>query len=238
MVRLVYAILISLPIAIYYLIKIEYISKHLELYSLEERYKIVQKMVQILKRRGRIVTKAFGMENLPEEGGYVMYPNHQGKYDVLGILDSHKSPCSFVIDEQRSHFPVVTQVVEMLEAKRLDKTDLRKQVKTILDIIEKVKSGARYIIFPEGGYEDNNNDVHDFSPGTFKCSIKSKTPIVPVVLVDSYKVFGTNSIRKVKTEVHYLKPLFYDEYKDMTSAEIANRVHSLIIDKMREKNIA
>lgn len=40
------------------------------------------------------------------------------------------------------------------------------------------------------------------------CSVKSKTPIVPVALIDSYKVFGVNSLKKVNTQVHFLEPKF------------------------------
>ena len=105
---------------------------------------------------------------------------------------------------------------------------MRSQVKTISNVITQVKDGRRYIIFPEGGYSDNNNDVHDFLPGTFKCSVKSKTPIVPVALVDSYKVFGINSLRPVKTQVHFLEPIYYDEYKDLSTKEIANLVQTKI----------
>ena len=40
----------------------------------------------LMKVTGGIHTKAYGQENLPKEGGYMMYPNHQGKYDALGIV--------------------------------------------------------------------------------------------------------------------------------------------------------
>lgn len=50
--------------------------------------------------------------------------------------------------------------------------------------------------------------------GAFKSAMKAKAPIVPVAIVDSWKVFDLWSLRKVKTEVFYLKPMLYDEYKD------------------------
>ena len=58
--------------------------------------------------------------------------------------------------------------------------------------------------------------------------MKAKAPIVPTVLIDSYKVFELWSIRKVTTQVHYLPAIYYQEYKGMTTVEVANIVHDRI----------
>lgn len=50
--------------------------------SEEECYAYLQYVVDFMERTGRIRTEVFGAENLPAEGGYIMYPNHQGKYDL------------------------------------------------------------------------------------------------------------------------------------------------------------
>ena len=51
--------------------------------------------------------------------------------------------------------------------------------------------------------------------------MRAKAPIVPVALIDSYVPFDRNTIRKTTVQVHYLKPMYYEEYKDMKSTEIA-----------------
>lgn len=228
MTRLVYVVLISAPFVLFYIIRCNYVAAHMNKYSDEDCYYIAKHMISIMKFNGRIHTKVFGIENLPEDGGYVMYPNHQGKYDALGIISAHKHPCTFVIDKKRSGIPFANELTKILKASRLDKTDMKSQVKTILNITNQVMEGRKFIIFPEGGYSDNNNQVHHFLPGTFKCSVKSKTPIIPVALIDSYKVFGINSLKKVVTQVHFLEPIYYDDYKDLSTTQIASMVQSRI----------
>ena len=49
-----------------------------------------------------------------------------------------------------------------------------------------------------------------------------------VALIDSYKVFNIFSFGKVTTQVHYLKPILYEEYKNMKSGEIALLVQERI----------
>lgn len=228
MLRFYYIILISLPFIIYYIFRAEYIVNHIENYSEMERYSIAKRIVNIVKKNGHIDTAVFGTENLPKDGGYVMYPNHQGKYDALGIIFAHEKPCTFVIDEKKSYVPVARQFVNLLEGLRLNKEDPRQQVQIIMDVVKRVKNGKRVIIFPEGGYDHNGNTLQDFMAGTFKCSVRSKTPIVPVAIKDSYKVFGINSLRRIKTEVHFLKPIFYEEYEEFNTAEIAEMVKGRI----------
>ena len=139
-----------------------------------------------------------------------------------------------MIDDKRSHKPITTQFITLLKGSRLDRTNMKNQLKTVLDIIEQVKAGRRYIVFPEGGYYRNRNEVNEFLPGAFKCSIKSRTPIVPVVLIDSYRPFELNSLKKVRTQVHFLPPIPYEEYKDLNSREIAEKTRALIVAKIKE----
>ena len=105
MTRLIYVVLISAPIVFFYVLKSNYVAAHVGSYTEKDRYAMVRHMIAVMKFNGKIHTKVYGVENLPQEGGYVMYPNHQGKYDVLGIMWAHKLPCTFVIDKKRSGIP-------------------------------------------------------------------------------------------------------------------------------------
>ena len=58
--------------------------------------------------------------------------------------------------------------------------------------------------------------------------MRAKAPIVPVALVDSWKVFDLWPLRKVNTQVYYLKPIPYEEYRDMKSVEVAKLVYDRI----------
>ena len=166
-----------------------------------------------------------------------MYPNHQGKYDVMGIMYTHKEPCSFVMDKRKSHTILVREFCDLVQAKRLEKDNPRQGITIINDVAKDVAAGKKYILFPEGGYKFNNkNRVYDFKAGSFKIALKSKAPIVPIALIDSYKVFNSFHVGPITTYVHYLKPITYDEYKDMKTTEIAELVKQRIQDKIDEVN--
>ena len=110
----------------------------------------------------------------------------------------------------------------------LDRNDVRQGLKVILKVAEDVKNGKIVIIFPEGTRSKNGNVLGEFKGGSFKAATKAKCPIVPVALIDSFKPFDTNSIKPVTVQVHFLKPLEYEEYKEMKTTEIAVLVQKQI----------
>lgn len=232
MLRFIFVISISIPFILYYIPKAVYYVHHPERYNEEDRYCLALKIIGRLKKNARIQTIVDGQNNLPKEGGYIMFSNHQGKYDTLGIMYGHKEPCAVVMDEKRSHLFIASQFLDLVGGARLDKTDMRKQIKTIEKVAQEVKNGRRYILFPEGGYDHNGNTLQEFLPGAFKCAQKARCPIVPVAIYDSYKPFAENSLRKVRTGVYFLKPIPYEEYKGMNTKEIAGMVKERIREKM------
>lgn len=239
MLRFIQLIVCNLP-RVYMIPKMSYMSKHPEKYSEEDCYAYARLALKRMVKSGHIETKGYGMENLPKDGGYVMFPNHQGKYDALGIMYTHEKPCSVVIDDAKSHVILTTQFINLVHGKRMFKDDLRQSVKLIKEMSEEVSAGRRFIIFPEGGYYHNHNAIGEFKPGCFKSAMRAKVPIVPVVLIDSYKVFEEWSIKKVKTQVHYLPAIYYEEYVNMSSREVSDIVHDRIkayIDKIVNHNL-
>ena len=117
----------------------------------------------------------------------------------------------------------------------MDIHDTRQAMTVIMEMAKEVAEGRRFILFPEGGYVvGRRNGMGEFKPGCFKISLKTKTPIVPVVLWDSYKVYNSWQFRPVTTEVHFLPPIPYEEFKDMKTPEIAAMVQKRIQDKLDE----
>lgn len=235
MIKFLYVIFMNLFRAPYMIPKMRYQANHPEKYSEIKRYGLVCHAIKLMKRTGHIFTKVYGEENLPSEGGYIMYPNHQGKYDALGIMFTHRQPCSFVMDKQKSKMVLVSEIVDLVQGKRLDRSDVRQAMTVLNEVAEEVKNGRKFIIFPEGDYIFNNkNQMATFKAGCFKCALKSKVPIVPVALIDSYKVFNSFTLGKVTTQVHYLKPLLYEEYKNLKTIDIAKIVQERIRKAIQE----
>ena len=202
--------------------------------NFQDRYDIARGVVLTINRKSKIKTLVFGQENIPEENGYIFYPSHQGKYDGVAMVTSSEKQFRFVIDDKRSHISIEGTFMDLINAKRIDKTNPKKTLIQFKEVAEEVKSGINYCIFPEGGHCNNKNNLQEFYTGCFRFLHEIKCPIIPVCLYDTYKVYGINSYRKVTCEVHILKPISYEEYKDLNTKEIAALVKAKIQEKLDE----
>ena len=102
------------------------------------------------------------------------------------------------------------------------------------EVAEEVKEGRNYLIFAEGTRSRKGNQLLDFKGGSFKSAVKAQCPIVPVALIDSYKSFDTNSIKKLTVQVHFLEPIPYEKYQGMKTTEIAAMVKQRIEETIKE----
>ncbi len=206
-----------------------------EPYSEEENYAYMKWVTNELLHTGHIRVESYGMEHLPQEGGYLMCPNHQGKLDAYAIVAAHPLPCTVVMDEAKSYTIFVREIIDMMCGQRLELNNPRKAVGVIKAITEEVAAGRRYILFPESGYtKEKKNTLIDFKAGCFKIAVNSKMPIVPVVLVDTYKAFNSWQLIPVTVQVHFLPPIAYEELQDLKTVQIAALVQSRIQQKLDE----
>ncbi len=210
-------------------------KKHKEEIPFEERFGFTQRLIRKVNQKSRVQIHCYGKENLPEEQGYLMAPNHQGLFDALILFGTHDEPFKFIVKKELMHVFVLGDVLNMIDALAIDRENIRASVKVIRQASKEMKSGISYVIFPEGTRCRQKNKMLEFKGGTFKSVMDAQKPIVPVALIDCYKVFDNNSIEKVDAQIHYLKPIFYDEYKDMNSTQVAHMVQSRV-EKCIEEN--
>lgn len=201
---------------------------NIEKYDAHVRYAFLHRITPIVNRRGRIRIECHGIENLPKENGYVMFPNHQGLFDALSILETHDRPFVTVMKKEVKDIFLLKQIIQLLQAEIIDREDVRQSMQVIMSMTRRVKQGENFVIFAEGTRSRIGNQLLEFKGGSFKSAMNARCPIVPVALIDSFKAFDTNSIKKLTVQIHYLRPLYYEDYKDMKSVEIAEQVSSLI----------
>lgn len=211
----------------YYLFQIWKYGKS-DKYSFEESFALVKKVTKKANHAGRVTIEALGLENIPEEDGFIFFPNHQGLFDVLVFLDSCPRPFAFVIKKEASNVILLKQVSKALGSYSIDREDLRQSMQVINQVTKEVKNGKNFIIFPEGTRSRNGNKLLDFKGGSFKSATKARCPIVPCALLNSFVPFDENSIRPITVTVIYLPPIYYEEYKDMKTVDIAAEVKKRI----------
>lgn len=201
---------------------------NIEKYDNYTRYGFLHKISPSIIKRGRIKIDCHGIENLPKETGYIIFPNHQGMFDALAFLQTHERPFVTVMKKEVKDIFLLRNVICLLQAEIIDREDIRQSMTVIQNMTRRVKNGENFIIFAEGTRSKHGNHLGEFKGGSFKSAMNARCPIIPAALIDSYKAFDTNSIKKLTVHLFYLEPLYYEDYKGMKSTEIAELVQNRI----------
>lgn len=204
-----------------------------EKYSEEERYRVLSNIVKKVNRAGNVKIISEGKENLPKENGYVLFPNHQGLFDALVLLETNRQPITFVMKKEIENQWFIKKIIKLLQAQIIDRDDIRQSMGVINTMTKEVKEGRNYVIFAEGTRSQKGNELLDFKGGSFKSAVNAKCPIIPVAIMDSYKVFDSKSIKKATVRMAYLKPIYPEEYNKMKTTEIACIVKERIGEYIR-----
>ena len=200
----------------------------------EEKYRHIQYILQRAVKGGNIDLQVTGLENIPQENGFMLYANHQGMFDVLAIAATCNNPIGAVLKKELYNVPFLHQIAVCTKSFAMDREDVRQSLTVIQNVIQEVKAGRNYLIFPEGTRSKLGNEMLEFHGGSFRCATKSKCPIVPIALVDSFKVLDQKGSKPVTVQLHYLKPICYEEYKDLKTTELADLVKSRIAEKIAQ----
>lgn len=214
--------------------KLCYMASHADKFTHEQHLKMLKFITERANKGGNVTIDAHGLENIPKEDGFMLFPNHQGMYDMLAIVNVIPRPVAVVIKKEAANVPFLKQVIACMRGYALDRDDVRQGMQVIINVSKDVQKGRNFVIFAEGTRSKNGNQLLDFKGGSFKAATKAKCPIVPVALIDSFKPFDTKTIEPVTVQVHFMEPLYYDDYKDMKTNDIAALVKERIQNKINE----
>lgn len=203
-------------------------AKTPENYTEAEMYFHIQKMLQLGTKAGNVTIETHGRENIPAESGFVMYSNHQGLFDVVCTVADMPVPMSAVFKKEIENVPMIREIASCLKGLPMDRDDVRQSLEVIRAVTKELQAGRNYLIYPEGTRSKNGNVMGEFHHGSFRCAISAKCPILPICVIDTYKVLDQKGSKPLTVQLHYLKPIMPEEYKGMKTNQLAELVKSRI----------
>ena len=115
-----------------------YHAAHVDKYTEEEHYKLLKYIDHMANTGGNLVVDIHGKENLPEKSGYVLYPNHQGMYDVLALVEASPVPIAVVAKKEVENIQFLKQVFACTKSFMMDRENVRQSLKVIASVTEEV----------------------------------------------------------------------------------------------------
>ena len=214
--------------------KLCHYAKYTDRYPEQEKWDHIHDLLRYALEAGNVDLVVTGLENLPQQDGFMLYGNHQGMFDVVAIAATCTRPLGCVLKKELENVPLLKQIVACTKSFPMDREDVRQSLTVINAVIEEVKQGRNYLIFPEGTRSRQGNVMGPFHGGSFRCAVKAKCPIVPIALVDSFKVLDQKGSKRITVQMHYLPVIAYEEYAGMAATEVAALVKGRIQAKIDE----
>lgn len=157
--------------------KLCYYAKHVDKYTEEERYKMLRFIDRRAIKGGNIFIDIHGQENIPKKNGFMFFPNHQGLFDVLAIMQACPRPFSVVMKKEVKNIPFLKQVFTCMKAYAIDREDVRQSMRVIQQVTKEVKAGRNYLIFPEGTRTKNLMLCRNLRAAALKVQQKPSVPL-------------------------------------------------------------
>lgn len=185
----------------------------------------------------RTKVSVYNKLNIPSnDENYVLYVNHQAQVDIISVMIAMKGrPCAFLGKPSILKWPFVKNWMGRMGYVPLNNQNDREAAVAIIKGIEQVKEGVKMIIFPSGrrSYSD---ELGEFKAGAFKLAMKPQATIVPVTVNDSHIAERTlfSLFKRSKCSVTFHKPIRYEEYKELNSQELSDKVRDIIASGIRK----
>lgn len=203
-------------------------ARHPERYTEQEMYDYICSILSHVISSGNVDLEVNGLENIPAEGGLLLYGNHQGMFDIVALAHTCPRPLAAVLKKELKNVPLLKQIIACTKSFPMDREDVRQSLTVIQNVTEEVKKGRAYVIFPEGTRSKTGNTMKPFHAGSFRAAIKGKVTVLPVAFIDCFKVLDQPGCEKLTVQMHYLPPITPEEYAGMKAADLAQLVQERI----------
>lgn len=200
--------------------------------------RIIQSVFRFLIRVAGIELTVIGEENVPKDTPVVYIGNHRSYYDILLTYSRCPIRTGYIAKKEMLRYPLLSNWMKYLHCLFLDRKDIKQGLKTILEAIEKIKSGISICIFPEGTRNKNSDelDLLPFHEGSFKIATKGNCAIIPVALNNTAQVFEAHIPRVTPCHVvlEYGKPIYPDQLDKEDKKHLGVYTRNIILEMLKK----
>lgn len=171
-----------------------------------------------------------GKEKVPTDTAVLYVGNHRSYFDVLLSQVQTPRPTGYVAKVEMLRYPLLLNWMKNIHCTFLDRKDLKKGMKTILENIELLKSGISVCVFPEGTRNKTDDILLPFHDGSLKMAEKSGCPIVPMTLTRTNEIFEDHMPKIVPTRItiEYHDPIYIDQLSREEKKNLSKTIQEIL----------
>ncbi len=183
--------------------------------------------IPLLMKLVRVSVNASGVEKVPENGRMLFVCNHQHDLDPVMILSVFpKYEIGFIGKKEiYKTMPLIGKAMHGLHSLPIDRENNREAIKTIIEAARLLKEDKASVgLFPEG-YVSKSCELLPLRNGSLKIAYKANVPIVVCVINNTRSIPKRMFLRHTDIEFRVLSVITPEEYKDMPTVELGDRIY-------------
>ena len=158
---------------------------------------------------------------------YIYMPNHVSIFDVM--VSAAYSPSYTNGIEADTHFKIFYfgWILKILKQIPIDRTNIRKSLKSFEIAKERLKNGVSIVVYPEGT-RSKTGKLQTFKKIPFKFAKEAEVSVMPIGYIGIEKVSPQKSIwiKPTKIIINYGKPISKEQIEKMTIDELKEKVRN------------
>lgn len=147
-----------------------------------------------------------GLERLSQDATYIFMPNHASFLDILLLFAYLPHNFRFIIKKEILSVPLLGSALRKSGNIVMDRKNPWRALRSLRRSADLLKDGISIVVFPEGA-RSANGQIQDFKTALFILPIRSRTPVVPVLIEGTFDALKRGSILLHPLP---LKMTFYD----------------------------
>jgi 1-acyl-sn-glycerol-3-phosphate acyltransferase len=170
--------------------------------------------------------KAFGVRNIPREGGALLVCNHQSFLDPPLVAAFLPREMHFMARRTLFQNPLLRALIVRCNAFPIERDSA--DVKGVRTAIERLGAGNLLLVFPEGT-RTVDGEVGPMKPGVGLLADRASVPVVPVLIEGAHKVWpkGAAFPRPGTIRIRFGRPFKMDRSDEASGEKLRKAVLDL-----------
>jgi len=131
-----------------------------------------------------------GKENIDKKKSYIIISNHQSLFDILLVYAFMGIDFKFLMKKELRKVPFLGYACYKVGHIYIDRKSPKAALQSLNEAKQKLTDGVSVMVFPEGT-RSKQKEMQQFKKGAFKLATDLNLDILPVTIVDSYKILRT-----------------------------------------------
>lgn len=165
-----------------------------------------------------------GLENIPQEGAFILVGNHTNNFDPVVISFATKRKIHYLAKAELFKTKFTKWLFESVKCISIDRA--KNDIMAIKNALRVLKNGEILGIFPEGTRIKSETDDVQIKSGAAMIASKAKVNILPVAISGNYKCFSKIRIKILPMYDIEAAKEKYEGNIEKISEEIMSKIYS------------